>query len=622
MDEVDRLVQQVRAARDALALDRHASLVDELEGVGAGDPRVELIVEVERIRDVAFHPLGEDGWRTALATVNDLLAHDLADDAMPARLRLAAAGLRARLKEPGWATGAAREYEASARAFSRAGDLDGAAKAIGQCSWSLDLLVSGLRRARSRMAQSIQLAESSAVRVGALTQLTKIDVWLGDLDAADENLAVCHADAGDHADATVAYIAWADINVLAARGDVHAVRAALARADAHASSWYGTVTGVQFESQMADVLAGLDLKDEAWERLERALARRDEDDEMVISAELAVHARIGDPEVALDRWKEIRRSPLLEPWERARLGLLAACAMQRLDLPAGPTAAAAFDEAATHARTDMLLVRERGSALAVLDDAVASGSLAAARLRRALRGHRLAVLTAVEVTDPDGVTTPVTGRAATLLIALAAEDGPMSPLRLGQSIWPEDEHDDELPARVRRLVHRVRQVAPIVERDETGRLFLSGDTAVDLRDLETTISQLRAAGAEGLETGHLADARQLAMSTDAATLATRTEVPLPVRARLSRLLHWVHRRAAEFEQDRGRDDLARREMRRALAHGPDDDAAAALLARSLVAEGRRVEASEVLRATAAYLEEAGIRPSRTFADAAALILAR
>lgn len=613
-DRHTRLIAAAREARDRIDLDAHQRLVDDLESESDGDPYIALVVSAERLRDTAYVPMGDDEYREVLTRIGELLGDSHVDHAIKARLLLGRAALRARLLEPGWGTDAARDFEAAAVCFSAADDMDGAAKALGFCAWTLDLLVSGLRQSRARMTESIQLAQSASVRIGALTQRAKINLWLGDLEAAGADIATCRSIEGDLNDATVAYIAWAEILVLSARGEKSQIRAALDRADAHLAAWHTTITGAQFEAEMADALALAGMEVESWTRLARAQTRSHENPDPVMAATLAVNARIGDAAVAVDCWGKLQDSTEIEQWEMSRLGILAAYAMQRLEVDAGATAATAFETAARHTLPEMLVRREPVCAPAVLDAAVAAGSPAAARMRRSINGHRVEVIDGVRIVDPTGKITAVTGRVATLFAAMAGSTGAQHASQLGAAVWPEDEDSDDLAARVRRLIHRARAAAPIIDREDDGRLRLADDTGSDLEDLDVAVARTRAAEDGGMFSGHLDEARALAAGTNARTLDLRDDLPEAVRSRLQRQLHWVHRRAAAFEADRGRDDLARHELRLALTYGPDDDVAAAMLARSLLAEGRRHDAAQVLLNTAATLQDYGVKPSRTFTE--------
>ena len=619
-EDAATLLASARTARHRLELARHEELVDELEKRHGDDPVVAVAARAERIRDVAYRAHDDDHYRDVVGEVDRLL--DATDDAaVRARLLVGRAGCHARLRANGWATAAGDDYVGATNAFLAAGEKDDAAGTAAAQAWSVDLLVHGLRQAATRLAEAIELAESPDKAASFLTQRAKVNVWLGDLDAATDDVARARRlnQEGVLTTTSAAYVRWAEVLVHATRGDEVAVLRALEHVDALLGPWHETVTGVQFETEIADALSRVGLHDTALARLQQATLRAHEDPDAVAVATLAVHARGGDPDAALDAWETVTTSDTTEPWERARATLLAALAADRAGRDADRLAAEAFELAAGHALPTMLLTREPAATESLLDAAVAGGSRAAADLHRRLRGHRVTLLSTPGVQRPDGSVEPLSGRNATLVAVLAASPDGISSELLGQQIWTDG--DGDIAQRVRRLLHRVRRIAPIVVRDADGSVSLTTDTITDVAELDDAVTACRATTDGPLHDTTLAHARRLAATTSADELTARPDLPLSLLARVQRQLHWIHRRAAEWEQARGRDDLARTELRAALAHRPDDDVAAAALARSLVGEGRRTDAAEVIRRTATVLTESGVQPSRTFATARDHLLA-
>lgn len=610
------LLARARDARRHLDLDGHAAVTDMLEQRHGDDPAVALAVQAERLRDIAYSPLDDDEYRDACATISTLLLAPEADDAVRARLHLGRAGCLVRLKDSGWGVAATGDYEAAMRAFVGVDERDDAAATASMCAWSLDLMLHGLSAAADRLSEGIGLAVSNDRTVGLLTQRTRVRVWAGDLDAAvldmtDARRLLVTAPDGPNP-VTEAYLCWAEILVHATTGNRAEARAALVLGDALIGPWHDTVTGVQFEAEVADALALAGLHDDALDRLARAEARRDEDPDSVNAAELAVHGRIGDPGRALLAWADVAADPdVHEPWEYARLMLLAAQATARLGEDAGALAAGAIDRAATLGLPTMLEVREPVAFAAVLDAAVAAGSGVARARRRARVGHRIELLGTPAVRTPDGAVLVLVGQTATLTAEVAMA-GAMSCDALAARLWPSEPAPSDHRARLRRLLHRTRQVAPVVERRADDVVVLAPDVVVDVDELSEAVRRCRDAGDSALRREPLRIARGLAATTSPATMHVRDDLPADLVSRLLVHLHQVHVWAADAELTVGRDDLARDELEHALGYGPDDDLTAARLARSLMSVGQRFEAARVLRVTADVLAAHGVHPSRTF----------
>lgn len=589
-------------------------LVDALATVAGDGGALATAVTAERLRDIGYRNRTDDEFRRVRDQLTELLDPPPTDPAVRARLLLGRAQTHARLHEPGWGVAATRDYQAAARAFVQADEPDEAAAAIAERTWSVELLVAGLQAARISISEGIDLAGGPSLTASLLSQRAKINLWIGDLERAAEDVAAAWRVEGHLDDLAVAYVAWAEIAIEAALGHPDRVRMALGRAEATVSGWHETVTGVQFDAEVADALAQAGLDDLAWSHLVRAQSRRDEDEDAVLRAELEVHARIGDPDVAIDAWTDVARSCTQEPWDRARLRLLVALAHHhRHDDEAGQVAADAFEQAAVHTQPAMLLRREPGVAALLLPLAADAGSRTALMLHRARVGWRIDLLEGVRLTGPDGTEIPVAGRIGTLLAVLVAADAVAPAARVASIVWPDDADDEVLSARLRRLVHRIRKLAPVVERIGDDQLRLTETTTSDIRELEHAIQRARAADGASAQRGWLSRALAIAEPVDPHDLVRRTDLPPDLVAQLQRQLHWVHRQVADVETDRGRDDRARRHWQRALDLMPDDDLAAVAVARSLLAEGRRADAAEVLTDTLRELTSLGIRPSTTFA---------
>lgn len=556
------------------------------------------------------------------AHLDELLADAPDDPAIVARLYVGRGGCHARLHEPGWGRAATNDYLAAARTFLAAGEPDAAATTIVNQAWSVDMVLHGMHQTALRLGEAIEMAVSPGHAIRFLSQRARLQLWRGKVDLALADLARASSLAAEQViDVTAAaYLCWAEIEVHASLDDQDRVLSALQRADGLRGPWYDTITGLLFESQAVDALSHLGLVGQARKRHALVDDRRSENPGEAAIADICFHALLGDPHLVEPAWNVLRASSGMEPWQVARMGLLTAYARTRIDEDPGELAATALDDAERLGVMDSLTTLEPLAIDAVLDAACDHGSPAALRLRRARRGHHVQLLGPPAIRTPDGHDLPIPAQAVTLLAALAGQDQGLTPERLGSILWEDAPAGDDLHRRIRRLLHRVRAIAPVVARTTTGRLLIDPDAVIDLVQLDHVVERCRAAGDGPLLASALTRARALADVTTGSSLRAREEFPDDVRARLLRQLHWIHTRAATYERDRGRDDLARGELRLALDHVPDDDRSAAELARLLLAEGRRFDAAEVLRTTADVLAEARVAPSSGFADLASRLL--
>lgn len=617
------LLERARSARNEVRLDEHAALVDRLESDHGDDPIVAFAVEAERLRDTAYNPHTPDEFVALRAHLDDLLDRAPADPAIVARLLVARGGCHARLLEPGWGRAATDDYLAAARSFLAAGEPDAAATTVVNVAWSVDLVLHGIPQTSLRLGEAIEMVASPGHAIRFLSQRARLNLWNGAMDPALADLARAESLAAENLVAAIdtAYLCWAVVEIHAVLGHRERVLAALTRADGLRGPWYDTITGLSFETHAVDALSHLGLVDAARTRLDAVVARRDEQPGTAAMAEICFHARVGDPTLVEPAWEVLRLDDAIEAWDLSRMGLLVAHARARAGGPVGPIAAQSLDDAERLGVLSIVSLREADILDAVLDAACDEGSGAAMRLRRSRRGHRVTLLGAPAVQTPDGRSLPLTGQLVTLLAVLAGQDQGLSPARLDEMIWDDPTEEGERNLRVRRLLHRIRAVAPIVVRTPAGRLAIDPDTTVDIVELDLAIAACRDAGDGPLLAATLAAARGLASVAAGVSIRMRPDLPDDVRTHLIRQLHWVHVRSAAFERDRGRDDLARNELRHALDHMPDDDQCAALLARLLLAEGRRVDAAEILRTTHAVLTSARVTPSSAFTDLASRLLA-
>ena len=593
-----------RFADHVTAVDEIATRAGEFEGIS-------VVVAAERFRDVGFSTRSDEELRAIRDELGALL--DVAPDpAVRARLLLGRGQTHARLAEPGWGAAASHDLRAATRAFVQAGEWDEASSAMTLLAWSVQLPTAGLRTAARSLDEAIELARRPSHAATALSQRAKVRLWLGAVVAAAEDVTAAAQYEGSLDHTTLAYIAWAEMLVHAAHGDRDRVALAHQRGEANIAGWHATVTGVQYDAEVADALAQVGLEDRAWELLARARARRDEDEDAVRRAELELHARIGDPALALEAWEDVRRQVQHEPWERGRLRLLVAHAMRRLGQDPSAVAALAFDETAQHSRPDTHLNRDPDVAGPLLPVAVEGGSSTAAWLHRRRHGWYLDLLDRIELHGPEGEVVPVAGRVATLLAVLVDAGVPVGPERVAAALWPDDPDEAAAVARVRRLLHRIRGMAPVVERDEDGRLRLCPHLASDVEEVRHAAGRARAADGARAREPWLERAGAIAARVSPRELEARDDLPEGLIRELARLLHWIHRALADQYVDEAREDLARQHWRLALALVPDDDGAAVALARSLVGEGLRADALAVVVATRAVLDEAGLRPSPTF----------
>lgn len=618
LQEADAHLARARAARRRVELGAHARHVDAAAAAverlsdGAERERLAWAVEAERLRDIGYHAVEDDELRRAEARAAEGLT-SIGRDApdVAARLHLALGQVHARLHPQGWEARAAERYRAAARHFIDATEHDDAAAALATLAWTVQLAVGTLGEARESLTEAVTIAEDPAMRAAMLSQRARVNLWLGDVSAAMDDIEIAWPLAEERGDdRSVAYVAWAAAVVASIRGQRAALATWIARGDARRGSWADdNVTGLWYDASVVEALARVGARDEARARLDRLLPFREHEPTAVGLAELAVEARWGDPAAADALWQDVRGRPDLEPWDAARMLLLLAATDPDPDGVAS-RAAQAFDLCAAFEDPAFLLTFEPDVAVELAPVAAAAGSRVAAGVVRARLSWRVHLLGAGEVLAPDGRRVDLTGRARRLVRLLAAHARPMGRTEVAQWLWPEGADDEWRRGRLRRLLHRTRAQAPeLVETAPGDRLRLGDRVVVDVDRLLEAATDARRARDPVIRVARAREALSHAAG-DVAPPGTLVDEDWlrAVRTRVSRERTWLHTTVAEHEADEGNAEVALLHARQALEAAATNEAAAVLAADLLRRAGRRGEAARVLDDVATALTELDLAP--------------
>lgn len=310
------------------------------------------------------------------------------------------------------------------------------------------------------------------------------------------DVRLCRAEA--HVAVAEVEAAAKDLDHLAERADdllvptVHRVRAALLsaemaslggdvedairyiRAAEVAVAHLGPVAAAEVHAVAADVLDVLGDRDGAWSHLEAA-------DRLVgarylrsmVVAELALHARHGDPARAEEAAVALRRfpDPGADDWRLLLLRALAA--LRRRDHRAGKLAVRAFEAAGSLVDPGVVHVREPEAARAVHELAVTAGSTVAAALPPAAPALQVVALDGFEVVR-GGVALEMNEQGARIVKLLTCCSGSLHVDELTSVLWP-DADPGRGRQRLRNALTRLRRVdGRLVIRD--GDVIRFGDT--------------------------------------------------------------------------------------------------------------------------------------------------
>ncbi len=350
---------------------RRAAIIDgALPRLATSAPAAAHALEAERLRDLAYFSPDVDPADVARA---EELLEVVTDASTRARLEVGAALLGLRRDGDGGLEQAEHGLRRASAAFERAGEPRMRALALRELAWlvhlergRLDLVLETFDEIEAMQAPGARYISWRVNRADALLWSGRIDEALAEVTDVTR-LAELY-----HDDQVASYAAWTLAQIESMREQPMRTLAAVRRAEHLAGEYMATATGPLFLSQMADALSRAGLVADAAERLDAALARRDEDPRIVESAAFGHAARHGDPEEA-ERRHEVLVDLAVERFDRPRHLLLLAYARWRAGAPdAAAVAARAFadydamglrDAAGVHEPVAVRTVRAAATAL-------------------------------------------------------------------------------------------------------------------------------------------------------------------------------------------------------------------------------------------------------------------
>jgi DNA-binding SARP family transcriptional activator len=422
--------------------------------------------------------------------------------------------------------------------------------------------------------------------------------------AEAERLGILFGDAR-----TLGYTAWVRARPAASQGEAARVRELLAEAERHRGEWFEHHSGAEFLAEAAVLLDQVGERELADAYLDRAVARQDEAPRYVRLAMGALAARSGDAREAEAVLAAVGGLDDLEARERWRVALLRAWAAHRAgDAERAATLAReAFELAGATGAPDLPLRREPAIAGALLSQAAAAGSAAAAGLLPAGPPVSVSVLEGFAVRrGADPVALPP-GRPTSLVKLVAVRNGRIATEEAIEALWPGVDAASGRK-RLRNVLNRLRESAgDLVARDGES-LALAASVEVDAVLFET--AALGAIGGGGGVAA--ADRARAALALYAGDLLPEdryedwaAEPRERLRARALALLDLL---VDEAERE-GEIDEALRLLERAITADRLDESRYLRAAALLLRQGKRGRALDLLRAAAGALRELDLEPS-------------
>lgn len=403
-----------------------------------------------------------------------------------------------------------------------------------------------------------------------------------------------------------AYLAWTAAQLASARGEVEATLTALREVEEHRGDWFDEhSTGAEFLADAADLCSRIGEAQIALEYLARARLQPVPDPLAILIAEAAVIARSGEPSAARLALDAVERHPRLPARERWRIDLLRAYAALRADsAEAEPLASRAFDRAAALGSHPLPLVRERDVAERLLPLAGRAGSAGAMRLAAEQPALEVNLLGTFEVRRAGRPVALPEGRPRTLVKLIAASGGRLGTDEAIEALWPAEAADGGRRG-LRNVLHRLRGAAGEILVREGDTVRLPRTARVDAIAFEREGTVALAGGIGGRD--ETAARRALAgyrgdLLPDDRDAQWASEPRARVEELHLRLLDMV----AEEVEGRGELDEAVRFLERAIDADPSEERRYLLVARILIAQGRRAKAAKTIERGAEELRAIGL----------------
>jgi tetratricopeptide (TPR) repeat protein len=397
-------------------------------------------------------------------------------------------------------------FAQAAERFAALGRRDWQGSALLRRGYSASYQHGDLVSAERLISEAVDTYPPDSFRLaGALGNYADVLLDLGLFDQVGPILDRAAALAERHGVAkTQVELTWARAHLAAAQGDLRATERLLAEVDRDASGmdWFATHIGLSFLLDAAELLDRVGVSDAAQRYFERGRALGGETNEEVMQTTAVLHARSGDPALALVELQELVRGNWLEKRLTWRHTLLTAWATFRAGRDgAGELAALAFEQAVACGGVRVARAGEPEIVVALAPLAERAGSPVARELLLGDRELMVRLFGTPTVVAADGRTLQLPpGMPGELVRVLALHEHGLAVDVVLELFFP-----DTSPAvarnRLRQVLARLRAAGgEIVVRD--GEMLRLVPAWVDVREFLTLGNRVR--GVDGVRAVRLA----------------------------------------------------------------------------------------------------------------------
>jgi DNA-binding SARP family transcriptional activator/tetratricopeptide (TPR) repeat protein len=397
-------------------------------------------------------------------------------------------------------------FAEAADRFAAIGQRDWQGSALLRRGYSACYQYGDLLGAEALIGQAIETYPPDSMRLpGALVPYADVLIDLGEFDRAeaaiDRALALTERDgiAKVRVDLT-----WARARVAAGRGDARATERLVREAEREAigMDWFKTHIGRSYLLESAELLDLVDVSDQAQRYFERGRDHSVEDNGDVAQTAAVLHARSGDPGVALEALQQLARGDWLEKRVVWRHTLLTAWATFRAGREgAGELAARAFEQAVACGTIRVAQAGEPDITAALAPLAERAGSPVARELLLAGRGLVVRLFGTPTLVAADGSKIALPPGMPGELVRLLALHEHGRPLDVVLETFFPEVTPEAARQRLRQVLTRLRAAAgDIVVRD--GETLQLVPAWVDVREFLAAGNRVR--GARGSRAVRLA----------------------------------------------------------------------------------------------------------------------
>jgi DNA-binding SARP family transcriptional activator len=406
------LLEQARALEPWMRYDERAAVLDRLQRL-LDSGQVPLAPPGREWRFELLAERAIDVGRVRRPVEARVLAARVLQEADPSHEIALARALLADAQALAWigtdsaAAEAKRVFSEAAQRFALLGRRDWQGSALVRWGYSACYQQGQLREAEALIREALETwGPDSQRRSGALVYYADVLIDLGELERVDLIFDEAYAAAKQKGDrSSLAEITWGRARTAAGRGDARATERLLREAEREAAGvdWFRTNVGLTFLLEAAEMLDRVGLVEQGQAYLECGRARVGDENEEVMQARAILHARSGDPTVALNALQDLARPDWLEKRHVWHHTLLAAWATFRAGREgAGGLAARAFDRAVAGGGIRVAQVAEPDLTAALAPMAERAGSANARDFLLADRGLMVRLFGAASVIRADG----------------------------------------------------------------------------------------------------------------------------------------------------------------------------------------------------------------------------